>query len=69
MRIVNPKVCATQFALLAAISNGGDTIGQLMSGSLIVLVGFTGVFLFSGWLLGPPLLILYFININKNCAK
>jgi hypothetical protein len=38
----------------------------MASGSLIVLLGFSRVFLYSAWLCGPSLLLLYFIRLKKS---
>jgi len=65
MDITNPKVGATQFSIFASLSNLGELGAGAISGSLITILGFTRVFLFSAWSLGPVLLILYFIRLKS----
>jgi PAT family beta-lactamase induction signal transducer AmpG len=64
MDITNPRVGATQFSILASLSNGGMIFGNTISGSLIALLGFARVFLFTAWFLGPPLLLAYFLGFH-----
>jgi PAT family beta-lactamase induction signal transducer AmpG len=58
----NPTIAATQFAIFMCLINTGELIGTTISGTLYALLEFTGVFLIAAWLLGPPLLLLYFIQ-------
>ncbi len=62
MDVTNPKIGATQFSIFTSISNTGELGTSTISGSLINMIGFSGLFLFSGWFFGPVLLILYFIK-------
>ena len=57
----NIKLGALQFSILISLMNSGELIGELISGSLISFLGFTRLFLFATWILGPSLLFLYFI--------
>jgi len=66
MDITNPKIGATQYSLLMSLFNIGELAGAMVVGSLIVLLGFSRVFLYSAWVFGPALLILYFIRPKKN---
>ena len=66
MDITNPKIGATQYSILMSITNFGEEGIGTISGSLVVLLGFGRVFLFSAWICGPALLILYFIRLKKN---
>ncbi|MGC9308315.1 MAG: MFS transporter [Thermoplasmatota archaeon] len=68
MDITNPKIGATQYSLLTSFANAGEIVGGAVAGSLIVLLGYTSVFLFCGWLFGPALLILYFIRPKATFA-
>lgn len=61
MDITNAKLGALQFSILISLMNAGELTGELISGSLITLLGFSRVFLFSAWILGPSLLLLYTI--------
>jgi len=65
MDITNPKIGATQFSLLTSLFNLGDIVGTMVAGSLVVMLGFGRVFLYTALSLGPALLILYFIRIEK----
>ncbi len=66
MDVTNPKIGATQYSILASISNFGQYSAGAISGSLIALLGFSRVFLYTAWSMGPALLILYFIRPKKN---
>ena len=66
MDITNPKIGATQYSILTSLANFGEIGAGTLSGFLISMLGFTRVFLYSAWALGPALLILYFIQIKKH---
>jgi MFS family permease len=66
MDVTNPKVGATQYSILTSLGNAGITAGESLCGTIAVAIGFTGTFLFTSWLFGPALLILYFIRLKKN---
>ena len=61
MDITNVKVSAFQFSILISLMNAGELIGEFISGPLISAIGFTRLFLFSAWILGPSFLFLYVI--------
>jgi len=61
MDITNAKVSAFQFSILISLMNAGELIGEFISGPLITTLGFTRMFLFSAWILGPSLLFLYYL--------
>lgn len=63
MDITNPSISATQFSLLISLTNAGELLGGAVSGTLISLLDFSRVFLYAAWILGPALLILYYIRI------
>jgi MFS family permease len=65
MDVTNPKIGATQYSVLTATFNVGEMSGQMMSGSLVAMLGFSRVFLYSAWVFGPALLILHFIKLKK----
>lgn len=71
MDITNPKVGATQYSILTSLANLGMTAGESSSGTMIAISGFTKTFLYGAWVLGPALLILYFIKLNQSwvCKK
>ena len=68
MDITNPRLGGFQFSFLTSISNTGSNIGNIISGSMVSIFGFSRVFLYSAWFLGPVLLMLYFINL-KGCTS
>lgn len=61
MDYTNVKVSALQFSIFMSIMNSGQLFGEFISGPLISYLGFSGVFLFSAWILGPSLLFMYTI--------
>jgi len=65
MDVTNPTIGATQYSIFVSIENFSEFGVGAISGSLIVMLGFGRVFLYSAWSLGPPLLILYFIRLTK----
>ena len=66
MDICNPKVGASQFAILTSLCNVGEMgIGNTIAGSMVAMLGFTRTFLYSAWIYGPALLILYVIRLKK----
>lgn len=69
MDVTNPKVGATQYSILTSLANFGEMSSGGMSGSLVALIGFSRVFLYSAWALGPALLLLYFIKFKKITKK
>lgn len=62
----NPKIGATQYSIYASITNFSEFGMGSISGSLVTILGYGRVFLYSAWSLGPVLLILYFIKTKKN---
>ena len=66
MDISNPEICTTQYSILCSICNFGEFGMESISGSLIAMLGFSRVFLYSAWFCGPSLLVLYFIRLKKN---
>ena len=60
---------AAQFSLIMAAGNVGEMGGAAVSGSLISLLGFSRIFLYSGWFYGPALLVLYFIRFKSKLKK
>jgi predicted MFS family arabinose efflux permease len=62
MDVTNPKIGAAQYSLLMAFGNAGEMGGTAASGSLITSLGYNRVFLYSGLIYGPALLVLRFIK-------
>jgi MFS family permease len=69
MDITNPKIGATQFSILTGLGNFGLIAAGSFSGTLYAIFGFSRVFLYSAWIFGPPLLVLYFIRFKKIIKK
>jgi predicted MFS family arabinose efflux permease len=65
MDITNPKIGATQYSILASITNLGEFGIAAISGTLVLMIGYNRFFLYAAWILGPALLILYFIKETK----
>jgi len=66
MDISNPKVGASQFAILTSLCNVGEMgIGNTLAGSLVTMLGFGRTFLYTAWIYGPALLLLYLIRLKK----
>ena len=69
MDITNPKIGGTQFSILTSIGNFGNYSIAIVSGSLLMILGYHRFFLYAAWIVGPALLVLYFVKEKwvKNC--
>jgi len=65
MDITNPKIGGSQFSILTSITNFGDYSIAIFSGTLVLILGYHRFFLYAAWVVGPALLILYFIKETK----
>ena len=65
MDVTNPRIGATQYGIFTGIANVGLNGGGMLTGSLVVALGFGRTFLYAAWVFGPALLVLYFIQIKK----
>jgi predicted MFS family arabinose efflux permease len=65
MDATNPKIGGTQFSLYNGIANLGVASAGIFTGSIIVLLGYNYMFLISGLVAIPPLILLYFIHIKN----
>lgn len=65
MDVTNPKIGATQFSILTSLANFGDYGIAMISGTLVLILGYSRLFLYSAWLVGPALIILYFVKETK----
>ena len=65
MDITNPKIGATQYSILTSLSNFGDYSIAMLSGTLVVILGYSRFFLYSAWIVGPALVLLYFIKETR----
>ena len=65
MDVTNKHISAVQFAIFIGFINAGEFIGSTVSGSLIDLLGITQVFLIASWILGPSLLLLFWIRTTQ----
>jgi MFS family permease len=66
MDITNPKISGSQYSFLASISNLGGTGIGMISGTIVLILGYNRFFLYSAWIILSALLILYFIKEKKN---
>jgi MFS family permease len=64
--VTNPRIAATQYAIFISLFNFGIMIAQTLSGPLYIMLGVSRIFLYSAWIFGPALLILYFIRLKKS---
>jgi MFS family permease len=62
MDITNPKIGGTQYSILTSIANLGDYSIGIVSGSLLVFLGYQRFFLYSAWVVGPALIVLYLVK-------
>ncbi len=62
MDITNPTIGASQYSLLTSISNFGVYSVAIISGTLVLLLGYHRFFLYAAWVIGPALLLLYFVK-------
>ena len=66
MDITNPKIAGTQFSILTSITNFGDYSIAIISGTILVMIGYERFFLYAAWLVGPALILLHFIKEKNN---
>jgi PAT family beta-lactamase induction signal transducer AmpG len=69
MDVTNPRIGATQYGILTGIANIGLNGGGMVTGSLVVLLGFSRTFLYAAWVFGPALVVLYFIQVKKSSCN
>ena len=62
MDITNPKIGGTQYSILTSITNLGDYSMGILSGSILLLLGYQRFFLIAAWVVGPALLVLYLVK-------
>jgi MFS family permease len=65
MDITNPKIGATQYSILTSITNFGDYSIAIFSGFLLMILGYQRFFLYAAWIVGPALIVLYFVKEVK----
>jgi len=65
MDVTNPRIGATQYGIFTGIANVGLNGAGIITGSLVVSLGFARTFLYAAWVFGPALLVLYFIRVKK----
>jgi len=65
----NPTIGATQFSIFTSISNFGDIGIAMISGSLVVLLGYQRFFLYAALIIVPALVILHFVQEKKEIRK
>ena len=69
MDITNPRVGATQFSIITSITNVGEWFGGTISGTLVLMLGFSRVFLYSALIMGLALIILNLIKLKSTNKK
>jgi MFS family permease len=69
MDFTNPRVGATQFSIYTGIGNFGLILLGALSGSFYAALGFSRVFLFSAWIFGPVLILLFFFRFKSTLGK
>ena len=62
MDITNPKIGGAQYSFLASIANFGEIGIGMISGSLVVLLGYQRYFLYTALVVGVALFLLYFVK-------
>jgi len=66
MDITNPKIGGAQYSFLTSITNFGEIGIGMISGSLVVFLGYNRFFLYAALTVGLALLILYFVKETLN---
>jgi predicted MFS family arabinose efflux permease len=69
MDITNPNIGATQYGIFSGVANIGVNSGGMVTGTMVAALGFSRTFLYSTWVFGPALLVLYYIRIKKRKVK
>jgi len=64
MDISQKETCATHYSTFASILIMGRLIGEIFAGSLIITMGFSKIFLLTGWFSILTILILYLSKIK-----
>jgi MFS family permease len=62
MDITNPKIGGAQYSFLASIANFGEFGIGMISGALVILLGYQRYFLYTALIVGVALLVLYFVK-------
>ena len=62
MDITNPKIGGTQYSILTSIGNLGDYSIGIVSGTLLMFLGYQRFFLYAAWVVGPALIVLYLVQ-------
>ena len=62
MDITNPKVGGAQYSFLASISNFGHVTISMVSGSIVVLLGYNRFFFYTALTVAAALVIFYFVK-------
>jgi hypothetical protein len=66
MDITNPKIGAAQYSFLASIANFGEFGIGMISGALVILLGYQRYFLYTALIVGAAMLVLYFVTETIN---
>jgi len=68
MDVTNPKIGGVQYSFIASIANFGGISTGIISGTLVLLLGYNRFFLYTALTVGLSMLILYYIKetVKKN---
>jgi len=64
MDITNPKIAATEYSVITSLFNVGEWAGGSFGGSLVAAIGYSRLFLYSGWFFGPTVILIYLLKIK-----
>jgi PAT family beta-lactamase induction signal transducer AmpG len=66
MDVTNLKIGATQYSIFNSLSVISVVLTGMFAGTLIAILGYINIFIVGALVVIPPLIILYFINLNNN---
>ena len=61
----NPRIGASQYSIYTSNANFGEIGVATISGLVVMMLGYSRFFLYSAWIIGPALIILYLIKLKK----
>ena len=65
MDVTNKKIRATEYSMFNSLEILGYVISSIFTGLLIGILGYNYIFIFISLTMIPPLIILYFIKLNR----
>jgi PAT family beta-lactamase induction signal transducer AmpG len=69
MDITNPKIAATEYSVITSLFNVGEWAGGSFGGSLVAAIGYSRLYLYSGWFFGPAIIIIYLLKLKSHKKK